>query len=56
MEEMNALLEVGRVVSSTLDLKELLTKIMSTATKVMRCETSTVYLVDQNSMNFIFIL
>jgi putative nucleotidyltransferase with HDIG domain len=54
MEEMNALLEVGRVVSSTLDLKELLTKIMSTATKVMRCETSTVYLVDQNSNELYF--
>ncbi|GAB4277433.1 MAG: hypothetical protein Kow0029_20100 [Candidatus Rifleibacteriota bacterium] len=47
MEEMAALLEVGRVVSSTLDLKELLTKIMNTATRVMRCETSTVYLVDE---------
>lgn len=54
MEEMNALLEVGRVVSSTLDLKELLTKIMSTATKVMRCETSTVYLVDQSSNELYF--
>lgn len=47
MEEMSALLDVGRVVSSTLDLKELLTKIMSTATEVMRCETSTVYLIDE---------
>lgn len=54
MEEMAALLEVGRVVSSTLDLKELLTKIMSTATQVMRCETSTVYLVDEQSNELYF--
>jgi response regulator RpfG family c-di-GMP phosphodiesterase len=54
MEEMAALLEVGRVVSSTLDLKELLTKIMNTATKVMRCETSTVYLVDDQTNELYF--
>ena len=54
MEEMGALLEVGRVVSSTLDLRELLTKIMSTATKVMRCETSTVYLVDEQTNELYF--
>ncbi|HAE37673.1 MAG TPA: hypothetical protein DCG57_03420 [Candidatus Riflebacteria bacterium] len=54
MEEMAALLEVGRVVSSTLDLRELLTKIMSTATKVMRCETSTVYLVDDQTNELYF--
>lgn len=54
MEEMVALLEVGRVVSSTLDLRELLTKIMSTATKVMRCETSTVYLVDDHTNELYF--
>lgn len=54
MEEMAALLEVGRVVSSTLDLRELLTKIMSTATKVMRCETSTVYLVDDHTRELYF--
>ena len=54
MEEMAALLEVGRVVSSTLDLRELLTKIMSTATKVMRCETSTVYLVDDQTHELYF--
>jgi putative methionine-R-sulfoxide reductase with GAF domain len=54
MEEMGALLEVGRVVSSTLDLRELLTKIMSTATKVMRCETSTVYLVDDQTNELYF--
>lgn len=54
MEEMAALLEVGRVVSSTLDLRELLTKIMSTATKVMRCETSTVYLVDDQTRELYF--
>jgi putative nucleotidyltransferase with HDIG domain len=54
MEEMAALLEVGRVVSSTLDLKELLTKIMKTATKVMRCETSTVYLIDEQTNELYF--
>ncbi|MFZ5950430.1 MAG: HD domain-containing phosphohydrolase [Candidatus Rifleibacteriota bacterium] len=54
MEEMSALLEVGRVVSSTLDLRELLTKIMSTATQVMRCETSTVYLVDEQTNELYF--
>ena len=54
MEEMGALLEVGRVVSSTLDLRELLTKIMSTATKVMRCETSTVYLIDEQTNELYF--
>ncbi len=54
MEEMAALLEVGRVVSSTLDLRELLTKIMSTATQVMRCETSTVYLVDEQTNELYF--
>ncbi|NCB38579.1 MAG: HD domain-containing protein [Erysipelotrichia bacterium] len=54
MEELGALLEVGRVVSSTLDLRELLTKIMSTATKVMRCETSTVYLVDERTNELYF--
>ncbi|PKL50182.1 MAG: hypothetical protein CVV42_04120 [Candidatus Riflebacteria bacterium HGW-Riflebacteria-2] len=54
MEEMGALLEVGRVVSSTLDLRELLTKIMSTATKVMRCETSTVYLIDEQTHELYF--
>ena len=54
MEEMGALLEVGRVVSSTLDLRELLTKIMNTATKVMRCETSTVYLIDEQTNELYF--
>ncbi|MDN5280485.1 MAG: hypothetical protein PWR01_4450 [Clostridiales bacterium] len=54
MEEMAALLEVGRVVSSTLDLKELLTKIMNTATQVMRCETSTVYLIDEQTNELYF--
>ncbi len=54
MEEMAALLDVGRVVSSTLDLKELLTKIMSKATEVMRCETSTVYLVDEQTHELYF--
>ena len=54
MEELSALLEVGRVISSTLDLKELLTKIMSTATQVMRCETSTVYLVDEQTNELYF--
>ena len=42
-----ALLEVGHVVSSTLNLNELLLKIMNKTTEVMRCETSTVYLVDE---------
>ncbi len=54
LEEMAALLEVSHVVSSTLDLKELLTKIMKTATKVMRCETSTVYLVDEATNELYF--
>lgn len=54
LEEMNALLEVGRVVSSTLDLRELLTKIMKTTTEVMRCETSTVYLVDKAANELYF--
>ncbi len=54
MDEMSALLEVGRVVSSTLDLRELLTKIMGTATQVMRCETSTVYLVDEQTNELYF--
>lgn len=54
VERMEALLEVGRVVSSTLDLRELLTKIMYTATQVMRCETSTVYLVDEKSQELYF--
>ncbi len=54
LEEMGALLEVSHVVSSTLDLKELLTKIMKTATKVMRCETSTVYLVDEATNELYF--
>ncbi len=47
MSELATLLEVGKVISSTLDLNELLTKIMRMATQVMRCETSTVYLVDR---------
>lgn len=54
VERMGALLEVGRVVSSTLDLRDLLYKIMSTATKVMRCETSTVYLVDEQTNELYF--
>ena len=54
LEEMAALIEVSHVVSSTLDLNELLTKIMKTATKVMRCETSTVYLVDEATNELYF--
>ena len=54
LEEMAALIEVSHVVSSTLDLRELLTKIMKTATKVMRCETSTVYLVDEATNELYF--
>lgn len=47
MAELAALLEVGKAISSTLDLTELLKKVMRMATQVMRCETSTVYLIDK---------
>ncbi|MBF0407136.1 MAG: GAF domain-containing protein [Candidatus Riflebacteria bacterium] len=47
MAELTTLLQVGEAISSTLDLNQLLNKIMGMATKVMRCETSTVYLVDK---------
>lgn len=54
MEELATLLEVGKAISSTLDLNELLSKIMRMATKVMRCETSTVYLVDRRTQELYF--
>ena len=54
LEEMAALIEVSHVVSSTLDLNELLTKIMRTSTQVMRCETSTVYLIDEATNELYF--
>lgn len=54
MAELNTLLEVGKAISSTLDLDDLLRKIMSMATKVMRCETSTVYLVDRETNELYF--
>lgn len=54
MAELNTLLEVGKVISSTLNLSDLLRKIMSMATKVMRCETSTVYLVDNQTNELYF--
>ncbi|MFZ2955798.1 MAG: HD domain-containing phosphohydrolase [Candidatus Ozemobacteraceae bacterium] len=54
MAELTTLLEVGKAISSTLDLNELLTKIMHMATQVMRCETSTVYLVDKRTNELYF--
>ncbi|MBF0501633.1 MAG: GAF domain-containing protein [Candidatus Riflebacteria bacterium] len=54
MAELATLLEVGKAISSTLDLNELLTKIMHMATQVMRCETSTVYLVDKRTNELYF--
>ncbi|HNV72258.1 MAG TPA: hypothetical protein PKO06_21300, partial [Candidatus Ozemobacteraceae bacterium] len=54
MAELATLLEVGKAVSSTLDLTELLKKIMAMATKVMRCETATVYLVDKKTRELYF--
>jgi len=54
MAELATLLEVGKAISSTLDLNDLLRKIMQMATKVMRCETSTVYLVDRQTNELYF--
>lgn len=54
MAELATLLEVGKAISSTLDLNELLNKIMRMATQVMRCETSTVYLVDRHTNELYF--
>ncbi len=54
MAELATLLEVGKAISSTLDLNELLRKIMRMATQVMRCETSTVYLVDKATNELYF--
>ncbi|HOY66536.1 MAG TPA: HD domain-containing protein [Candidatus Ozemobacteraceae bacterium] len=54
MAELATLLEVGKAISSTLDLNDLLRKIMHMATKVMRCETSTVYLVDRQTNELYF--
>ena len=54
LAELETLLKVGKAISSTLDLTELLTKIMGLATQVMRCETSTVYLVDKRTNELYF--
>ncbi|RCK78672.1 MAG: hypothetical protein OZSIB_1199 [Candidatus Ozemobacter sibiricus] len=54
MAELATLLEVGKAISSTLDLNELLRKIMGMATQVMRCETSTVYLIDKATNELYF--
>ncbi|MBF0545185.1 MAG: GAF domain-containing protein [Candidatus Riflebacteria bacterium] len=54
MDELTTLLEVGKAISSTLDLNALLNKIMRLATQVMRCETSTVYLVDKRTNELYF--
>jgi len=54
MAELTSLLEVGKAISSTLDLNELLRKTMRMATQVMRCETSTVYLVDKQTNELYF--
>ncbi len=54
MDELGTLYEVGKVISSTLDLTDLLKKIMAMATKVMQCETSTVYLIDRETNEIYF--
>lgn len=54
MDEATTLYQVGKAISSTLDLTELLKKIMAMATKVMRCETSTVYLIDRETNELYF--
>ena len=54
LNELKALLDVSKVVSSTLDLNELLRKIMAISTQVMRCETSTVYMVDEATNELYF--
>ncbi|MBI3037968.1 GAF domain-containing protein, partial [bacterium] len=54
VEELATLLEVGKAISSTLELTDLLKKIMHMATQVMRCETSTVYLVDSKTHELYF--
>lgn len=52
--ELKTLLDVWKTISSTLNLNELLRKIMAMATHVMRCETSTVYLVDEKTNELYF--
>ena len=54
LAELSTLLDVGKAVSSTLDLTELLKKIMAMGTQVMRCETATVYMVDKKTKELYF--
>jgi signal transduction histidine kinase/CheY-like chemotaxis protein len=55
-EEYISLLEVGREVSSTLEVKPLLSQIMKVATRFLRCETATVYLLDSATQELYFYL
>lgn len=54
IEELSTLISVSTIINSTLDLKILLNEIMEVAAKLLRAETSTIFLIDQEKQELYF--
>jgi len=52
--DLSSLIEVSKIITSTLDLDELLTLIMKTVEKVMRSEASSLMLLDERSGDLVY--
>ncbi|OGF44806.1 MAG: hypothetical protein A2452_08800 [Candidatus Firestonebacteria bacterium RIFOXYC2_FULL_39_67] len=54
IEELSTLISVSTIINSTLDLNKLLNEIMEAAAKLLRAETSTIFLIDQEKQELYF--